>query len=303
MTAAIVTEGLTKYYGPTPGIIDLDLEVRAGEVFGFLGPNGSGKSTTIRTLLDLIHPTRGTARLLGLDSRTGSVEVRRRTGYLPSELALYPQMSARELIQYFAALRSFDRWDRVEALAERFSFDLDRRVGEFSTGNKQKLGIIQAFMHEPELLILDEPTGGLDPLMQQEFHTLIDEVRAAGRTVFLSSHVLPEVERLADRVGIVRQSRLVTVESVDSLRAKALRRFEIEFHERVDAKEFGELPGVRKAESTNEGRGVTLQVSGGVDAVIRAAARYSVADIVSREADLEEIFLAHYEQGEDSDGA
>ena len=303
MAAAIVTEGLTKYYGPSPGIIELDLEVQTGEVFGFLGPNGSGKSTTIRTLLDLIHPTRGSARLLGLDSRSGSVEVRRRTGYLPSELALYPQMSARELIRYFAALRSFDRWDRVEALAERLAFDLDRRVGEFSTGNKQKLGIIQAFMHEPELLILDEPTNGLDPLMQHEFYSLIDEVRAAGRTVFLSSHVLPEVERLADRVGIVRQSRLVAVESVESLRAKALRRFEIEFRERVDAKEFGELPGVRKAEPTNDGRGVTLHVSGDVAAVIRTAAQYPVADIVVREADLEEIFLAHYERGEDSDGA
>ena len=300
MPTAISTSGLTKYYGKTPGIVDLDLEVRTGEVFGFLGPNGAGKSTTIRVLLDFLHPSRGGATILGLDSHDDSVEIRRRVGYLPADLALYPQMTARELLAYFCAVRRVDAEARIGSLAERFELDLDRRIDGYSSGMRQKAGIIQAFMHDPELLILDEPTGGLDPLMQQEFNTLIDETRAAGRTVFLSSHVLPEVERLADRVGIVRASRLVALEDVEALKEKALRHVELTFPERVDPQRFRQLAGVRELHASDDGLRLKLQVAGRVEALIAEAARLSATDLVSHEAELEEIFLAHYGQGNDA---
>ena len=296
MDSAIRTEGLTKFYGETPGILDLNLDVRTGEVFGFLGPNGAGKSTTIRVLLDLLRASEGRASVLGLDSRRGSVEIRRRTGYLPAELALYPQMTGRELCTYFGSLRELDVDERAAALARRFELDLDRRSAGYSTGMRQKLGIVQAIMHDPELLILDEPTSGLDPLMQHAFYDLIDEVRAEGRTVFLSSHVLPEVERLADRVGIVRKSRLVAIEDVEALRAKALKRMDLKFAAPVEARSFESLPGVHTVRSAEHGHRLVLDVSGPVAAVVQAAVRYDLVDLASRAADLEEIFLAHYDE-------
>lgn len=299
MSTAIATSGLTKYYGKTPGIVDLELEVRTGEVFGFLGPNGSGKSTTIRVLLDFLHPTRGTATILGLDSRRSSVEIRRRVGYLPADVALYPQMTARELFAYFCAVRRVEADGRIRELSERFALDLDRKISGYSSGMRQKAGIIQAFMHQPELLILDEPTSGLDPLMQQEFNALIDETRQSGRTVFLSSHVLPEVERLADRVGIVRASRLVALEDVETLKERALRHVKLTFPEPVEPREFERLSGVRRLTPSVDGLCLTLEVSGRVEEVIAAAARLSATDLVSHEAELEEIFLAHYAQAPD----
>lgn len=289
---AIRTERLTKCYGKTPGILDLDLEVRTGEVFGFLGPNGAGKSTTIRTLLGLIHATSGRATVLGLDHRERSIEIRRRTGHVAADLALYPDMTGRQLLWFLGALRGFDDRKRMQRVADRLGLDLDRPVGSCSSGNRRKLGIAQAFMHEPELLVLDEPTTGLDPLAQQEFFSMVAEVRAEGRTVFLSSHVLPEVERLADRVAIVRQSRLVVVEEVEALKRKARRRVEIRFAGPVDACEFAAVPGVRAARA--EGNAVTLEVEGALSEVFRVASRHEVRDLVTREADLEAVFLAYY---------
>ena len=299
MPSAISISGLTKFYGKTPGIVDLDLTVRTGEVFGFLGPNGAGKSTTIRVLMDFLRASRGRATILGLDSHRDSVEIRRRVGYLPADLALYPQMTARELFGYFCAIRRVDADTRIRVLAERFALDLDRRISGYSSGMRQKAGIIQAFMHDPELLILDEPTGGLDPLMQQEFNTLIDETRAAGRTIFLSSHVLPEVKRLADRVGIVRQSRLVALEDVEALKEKALRHVELTFAARIDPQAFQRLAGVRELSASDDGLRLTLEVAGPVGEVIAEAARLSATDLVSHEAELEEVFLAHYGQARD----
>ena len=296
MSSAIVAEGLTKFYGPTPGIVDLDLEVRRGEVFGFLGPNGAGKSTTIRTLLDFLRPTRGRASVLGLDSHRDSLAIRRRIGYLPADLALYPEMTGRELLHYFGNLRGTPVNARADALAERFELDLDRRNGDYSSGNRQKVGIVQAFMDEPELLILDEPTSGLDPLMQKEFYALIDEVRGAGRTVFLSSHVLPEVERLADRVGIVRKSRLVAVDTVDAIKQKALRRIEIRFVDPVDPAPFRAVEGVQRAEANNGGRTLTIDIAGAIDGVLRLASARAIEDLRARDADLEEVFLAYYQE-------
>jgi ABC-2 type transport system ATP-binding protein len=290
--AAIVTEDLTKSYHGRRGIVDVALEVRAGEVFGFLGPNGAGKTTTIRLLLDLIRPTAGRARVLGLDVREGSLEIRRRVGYLPGELALWERMTGAELLAFLGELRGGVDRRFVAELAERLDCDLSARIGSLSHGSKQKVALIQAFLHRPELLILDEPTTGLDPLMQEEFQRMVAEVRAEGRTVFLSSHILREVERTCDRVGIVREGRLVAVEDVRDLRARGLRILDLRFAGPVPASAFQGLPGVQEVEA--QGDGVRLTVAGPVDAVVKAAARHEVVDLTSHEPSLEEIFLRFY---------
>jgi ABC-2 type transport system ATP-binding protein len=263
-------------------------------VFGFLGPNGAGKSTTMRLLLDLIRPTSGSARVLGLDVRGASVEIRRRIGFLPGDLALYPKLTGRVVLDYFAKLRGGVDPRVLDSLVERFDADLNRPIRQLSTGNRQKLGLIQAFMHEPELLILDEPIAGLDPLVQQSFHALLREVSAQSRTVFLSSHTLSEVERVTTRMAILRQGRLVVVDSLENLRKVAVQRLEIEFGEPVAAEEFRALPGVKEVQAN--GRTVTIGFEGSADAVVKAAAAHDVRAIHPREDDLEDIFL-HYYQG------
>lgn len=294
MTTAINAEGLTKFYGSTPGIVDLDLDVRVGEVFGFLGPNGAGKSTTIRTLLNFLFPTEGSATVLGLDIVTDSLEIRRRTGYLPGDMALYDAMTARELLLYFGNLRGGVADKKIEELADRFELDLSRKIKDYSTGNRQKVGLVNAFMHEPELLILDEPTSGLDPLMQQEFHELVLETRAEGRTVFLSSHILPEVERVADRVGVVRESRLIAVDSVEAFKAKAHRSVTIQFDGPVDAARFEQIDSVVSVEDRNEGSVLVISVRGDMDPVVKEAASHDVVSISTRSGELEEVFLSYY---------
>ncbi len=294
MAVAIETSGLTKYYGSSPGIIDLDLSVAEGEVFGFIGPNGAGKSTTIRTLLNFLFPTEGTGTILGLDIIKDSLEIRRRVGYLPGDLSMYDSMTAREFLIYFANLRKCDCTASMAALAERFQLDVDRKIKDYSTGNRQKVGIVNAFMHQPELLILDEPTSGLDPLMQQEFQELINEVRAEGRTVFLSSHILPEVDRVADRVGIVRESRLIAVDSVEAFKAKAHSTLSIQFASAVDESKFTQLDGVMSTEVRNGGTVLAVTVSGSLDTVIKEAANYDVVSISTRDSELEEVFLSYY---------
>ena len=245
MTAVIELDGLTKRYGAARGIVDVDLEVNEGEVFGFLGPNGAGKTTTIRLVLDLIRPSSGSARVFSLDARRDATLIHARTGYMPGELALYDALTGAEMLRFAANLRGGVDWAFVEGLAQRLDCDLSRRIGTLSTGNKHKVGLIHALMHQPELLILDEPTSGLDPIVQQEFHRLLDEVRAEGRTVFLSSHILPEVEAVCDRVGIIREGRLATVLQVEALKESALNDLEFHFATEVPADEFASLPGVR----------------------------------------------------------
>jgi beta-exotoxin I transport system ATP-binding protein len=291
---AIVTSGLSKDYGSRRGLFGLDLEVGRGEVFGFLGPNGAGKSTTMRLLLDLIRPSSGSACVLGLDTGRESVEIRRRVGFLPGDLALYPKLTGRVLLEYLGRLRGGVDPAVRDALVDRFDADLDRPVRQLSTGNRQKLGLIQAFMHEPELLILDEPIAGLDPLVQQSFHALLREVSAQGRTVFLSSHTLSEVERVTHRLAILRQGRLVVVDSLENLRKVAVQRLEIEFAEPVDGNEFRALPGVKEVQAN--GRTVTVGFEGSADAVVKAAAAYEVRAIRPREDDLEDIFLRYYRE-------
>lgn len=289
---AIRTEGLTKFYGKRRGIVEIDLEVRRGEIFGYLGPNGAGKSTTIRLLLDLIRPTRGSASILGHPTHGSSVQLRREIGYLPGEMALYPRMTGRDLLRYFGALRGVRDLGHAEELAERLECELDRPVKALSHGNKQKVGLVQALMHRPSLVILDEPTTGLDPLVQQEFYRILDEVRADGRTVFLSSHVLAEVERVADRVGIVREGRIAVVSEVETLKRQARRKLELHFEAPVSADDFRRLPSV--VEVRPDGRMLELTVEGSVDEIIKLASRYTVLNVLSREQDLEEVFLTYY---------
>ncbi len=292
MQAAIATTDLTKRYGAFTAIDQVNLSVRQGEVFGFLGPNGSGKSTTIRCILDLARPTEGTATVLGLDSRADAVEIHRRVGYCPGDLALYPKLTGYETVEYLGNLRGGVDKAVVESLAQRFDADLSRRCGEYSSGNRQKIGLIQAFMHRPELLVLDEPSTGLDPLVQQSLHELIAEVRDDGRTVFLSSHTLSEVERVADRVGIIRHGELVEVAAISDLKAIAIHRLDFEFALEPDAATLRKFPGVRDV--TGDGRHLSLFYEGSLDAILVEASQYGVTSIRSHDADLEEIFLEYY---------
>jgi ABC-2 type transport system ATP-binding protein len=296
----IETSGLTKYYGSTPGIIDLDLKVHEGEVFGFIGPNGAGKSTTIRTVLNFLFPSSGSGTIFGLDIIEGSLDIRARTGYLPGDLTMYETMTAREFLTYFANLRKIDARLRMQELADRFELDLDRKIKDYSTGNRQKVGIVNAFMPGPELYILDEPTAGLDPLMQQEFQEMIREVRDEGRTVFLSSHILPEVERIADRVGIVREGRLVEVDTVEAFKAKAHRSVTIQFAAPVDASSFEELDSIAAVERRNDGTVLSLTVRGSMDAVVKEAAMHDVVSMSTRSGELEEVFLSYYSHDSDA---
>jgi beta-exotoxin I transport system ATP-binding protein len=294
MTAAIALDGVTKLYGRqrSRGVLDVSLEVERGECFGFLGPNGAGKSTTIRMILDLIRSTSGRVTVLGLDSRRQSVEIRRRLGYLPGELALYEQLTPLELLEFLGHLRGrFDR-TQVVALAERLGLELGRPIRALSRGNKQKVGLVQAFAGEPELLVLDEPTSGLDPLVQQTFHALVRETVEQGRTVFLSSHVLSEVQHVADRVGIIREGRIVAIEEVGALRGRSVHELEVRFAEPVPREALEAVAGVRSVHL--EGPLARILAEGPLDPLIKELARHVVVDLRSHEPDLEDVFLSYY---------
>ncbi len=293
-------EQLTKHYHGDRGVHALTFDVGWGEVFGCLGPNGAGKTTTIRLLVDLIRPSAGRARVFGLDPRRDGVEIRRRVGYLPGDLRLYERLTGREQLRYFASLRGMGELGDAESLAARLDLDLDRRIRALSRGNRQKIGLVQAFMHRPDLLVLDEPTSGLDPLVQQEFYELVAETTRDGRTVFLSSHVLPEVQRIADRVAVIREGRLEVVESVETLRARAFTRVEAAFTSPPPAGAFDGLPGVRELE--RHGATVLFALEGPADQLVKALARFEVLAIDVHEADLEDLVLALY-RGEEPDAA
>jgi ABC-2 type transport system ATP-binding protein len=297
---AIETSGLCKTYGgAVRALVDLDLRVERGEVFGYLGPNGAGKSTTIRLLLGLIHPTAGRAAILGRDTRTGSVGARRGVGYLPGDLRLSERLTAREELDSLARLRGGVDEALRDELCERFQVVLDRPIRQLSKGNRQKVGLVQAFMHRPELVVLDEPTAGLDPLLQKEVRALLRETAADGRTVFLSSHSLDEVQHTADRVGIIRSGRLVDVDAVESLRTRSLRHVTVTFADTVDPESLSAIGGVRLVGA--EGSTVRLTApETAMDALVKAIARHSIVDLVSEPADLEEIFLELYRE---ADGA
>ena len=292
MAAVIHTEKLTKYYGKHRGIIDVDLEVNEGELFGFLGPNGAGKTTMIRTLLDHIRPTSGRATVFGIETTENPVAIHRRLGYLPGEFSLYDKLTGGQTLDYFANLRTGVDGTYQRQLIERLAVDPSRKFREYSKGNKQKIGLIIALQHRPDLLLLDEPTSGLDPLIQQEFYGLIREAKSEGRTVFLSSHVLSEVEKTADRVAIIRDGQLARVDRTEALRDLAHHQVELVFAGPVPTAEFEALPGV--SDVTAHEHVLRMRVSGNITDVVRTAARFELADFVSREPSLEETFLAQY---------
>ncbi|MFY1637173.1 ATP-binding cassette domain-containing protein [Solwaraspora sp. WMMB335] len=293
---AIRTEQLVKTYGRNRGLTGLDLEVGTAEVYGFLGPNGAGKSTTIRLLLDLIRPTSGAVEVLGRDPRRDGVTLRRRIGYLAGDFIVDGRQTGRELLTYLGNLRGGVPAARITGLAERLDLDLGRRIKGLSKGNRQKLGVVQAFMHSPELLILDEPTSGLDPFLQQEFAAMVREAKAAGQTIFMSSHVMSEVQQTADRVGIIRDGRLITVERVEDLRERAVRRVEIVFEDPVSADEFAAVPGL--SDVTVQDTRLSCRLDGRADPLVKAASRHTVVSFLAEEPDLEDLFFSYYERTE-----
>jgi ABC-2 type transport system ATP-binding protein len=285
-------DGLTRRFAGGRGIFDVSFAVGRGEVLGFLGPNGAGKSTTLRVLLGLYRRDSGRGELFGLDPRHAAVQVNRRIGYLPGELALYPRLTGRAVLDVLARAR--DLTDRTEerSLVERFEVELDRPVHTLSKGNRQKIGLVAAFMHRPELLILDEPTSGLDPLLQAEFVNLVRECAAAGRTVLLSSHDLDEVQQVADRVTIIKDGRIVITDTVDGLRGTAPRTIEFRFPVPVPPDAFARLDGVRLVEQS--GGRVLLSYTGSVAPILRVAAGLDPITVTARPVNLDELFLSYY---------
>jgi len=292
---AILAQALTKNYGRVQALRGVDLEVNRGEIFGFLGPNGAGKTTTIRCMLDLIRPNSGTLRLLGLNPQSDSLAVRAKTGYLPGELAFEGNMTAEGALRYLASLRGNNiDWKYVRQLAGRLELDLKPQFKNLSKGNKQKVGVVQALMHRPELLLLDEPTAGLDPLMQSEVLKLVRAARDEGATVFFSSHILSEVEEIAERVGIIRKGVVVETAEVASLMRRSLRRARVHFGQPVEVEGLREMQGITllaQDETT-----LHLQIEGEMDALIKALAKYPVRDFETEHPSLEEIFMAYYEE-------
>ena len=295
MAKIIEVEGLTKYYGSKRGIKDVSFSVEEGEVFGFLGPNGAGKTTTIRLLMALLRADAGAARIAGLDCWSQSVEIKRMIGYLPGEPALDPNLTGGQILEYFGHLRGGVDQAYLKQLIQRFDLDPTRKFRQYSSGNKRKVVLIQAFMHRPRLLILDEPTNALDPLNQQEFDRMVREVRNEGRTVFLSSHILTEVEQTCTRVGIIREGQLVRIGGVAELKDIKHHEVTITFADAVPVEAFKDLEGVTEVEALATGHTLRVAVQGEVDAVIKAAAQYSVLTITSHEPSLEDIFLRYYE--------
>lgn len=286
-------EKLSKTYGSRRGLVDLDLTVAEGEVFGYLGPNGAGKSTTIRLLLDLIRPTGGRAWLFDRDPREHAVELHRRVGYLAGDFVVNPRQKVGECLAFLADLRGGVPRSRIDDLAVRLDLDLSARIKALSKGNRQKVGLVQAFMHQPDLLILDEPTSGLDPLVQQTFLDLVREAKAAGQTVFMSSHIMTEVEAVADRVGIIREGRLVALDTVARLRSQAVHRFEITFLGPVDQAAIAVLPEI--SDLSFDGATARFQLAASPDALIQVLAQHRVAVLRASEPDLEELFFSYYQ--------
>ena len=289
----IQARGLTKQFGPSVALDGLDLEVRRGEVFGFVGPNGAGKTTTIRLVLDLLRPTAGSVTVLGLDPRHDGLGLRRRVGYLPGDLNLPPRLTGAQFLADHAAVRGLDLAAQHRDLADRLDADLVRPMGELSLGNRRKIGVIDAFAHRPDLLVLDEPTGGLDPLVQQTFRTLAREAAGEGRTVFLSSHVLDEVQHLADRVAVLRVGRLVVEDRVDALLARLRRTVAVLFTQPVRPGDIGPVDGVVGVEQHGD-RSLRFVVEGPIGGLLAAVVPHGVADLHTEEPDLQDAFLGWY---------
>ncbi|HUV58188.1 MAG TPA: ABC transporter ATP-binding protein [Acidimicrobiales bacterium] len=291
-SVAISLDHVTKIYRGGGGIHELSLDINVGEVFGFLGPNGAGKTTTIRLILDLIRPSAGRISVFGLDARADSVAIRRRLGYLPGELALYERLSARQILTHFAHLRGGLDWSRVQHYVDAFDLDVDRPVRSLSRGNRQKVGLVAAMMGDPEFLVLDEPTSGLDPLVQRRVQEEVRRAAREGRTVLLSSHVLSEVGEMADRVGLIRDGRLIAIEAVAQLQQRSAHLVEARFREPTDFEVFIALPGVTS--HSVDGRTLHLEVAGDLNPIVALLARHVLDDLSIREPTLEELFMRFY---------
>lgn len=295
----IEINGLKKYYGKAKGVEKVDFKVKKGEVFGFLGPNGAGKSTTIRTMLDYIRPTEGSIRVNGMDPVKEGANVRRSVGYLPSDFGTYKTLTAEKYLKTLYAMMGLKGKDRIEELAKRFQLDLKKRIKDFSRGNRQKVGLVSAFMHTPQLVILDEPTSGLDPLMQQEFYKLVLEEKAAGRTVFLSSHILNEVEAICDRVSIIRQGEIIVTETMKAFKQKTGKIMTVTFKKKAPIGKFEKLEGVTEAHLDDDDENVlVMTVATNINGVIKELSKYDVKDLDYKEASLEHLFLHFYDVGE-----
>lgn len=286
---AITLDRLTKFYGKSRGIEDLSFTVEPGEVFGFLGPNGSGKTTTLRTLMGLIDATSGSATILGRNALLRDPSLRAAIGYLPGALELYQNLTGRGMLTFLAKMRGVDCTRAIEEYAERLDLDLDRHIHDHSKGNRQKIGVIQAFMHQPDVLLLDEPTSGLDPLVQREFEVMLHQARDRGAATILSSHVLSEVEHLADRVAIINNGTLVVVEHISTLKDRAVRTIDLFFDAPVSGDLFTGIEGVKQV--TTSGRQVSCTLMGAETALLAAAVAHGVQSVRTREPSLEEIFV------------
>jgi len=289
----IQTSGLTKYYGSSLGVLDLNLTVKQGEIFGFLGPNGAGKTTTIRIFLDFIRASRGNARLFGLDSHTHSTKIRSRIGYIPGEYGMYEEMRGYEYLKFLGLLRGYKKPPLSDRLIETFGLDISKRIKSYSHGTKQKLAVVQAFMHDPELLILDEPTIGLDPLMQQRFYELLLEMKNRGKTIFLSSHILPEVEKVCERVAILKEGRLVATHEIADIKKFRLKSMEITFKQDVNESVF-KIDGVRKVKK--EGNTIQLWIDANINSILRVISERPVENMSFQDASLEDIFMEYYSE-------
>lgn len=297
--SAIHVKNLVKFYGKIQALHGVDLEVKRGEVYGFLGPNGAGKTTAIRCMLDLIRPQGGSISILGINPQKDPEAVKERVGYLPGELHVDENMTAKQIFRYFNRLRgNRSDWSFIEELSERLKLELNIPIKNFSKGNKQKVGIVQALMHKPELLLLDEPTGGLDPLMQQEVLSMLAEAQDSGTTVFFSSHIISEVQAVADRVAIIRDGLIVEVAETATLLHRSMRKVRIRFQQPTQADDLLKLPGV-KLLSKDDGQSLLLEVEGDMDTLIKTLAKYPVNDFETERTSLEEIFLAYYHGKED----
>lgn len=291
-TTPIKITGLSKYYGKSRGIVDLNLEVLQGEILGYLGPNGAGKTTTMRILMDFIRASEGTAQIFGMDSHKDSLNIRRNIGYLSTSPVLYENLTGRQFLTYCMNIKGQDETTSFIELAERLNCDLDKKIDTLSHGNKQKIAIIRALAHKPQLVIMDEPTTGLDPLVQNEFESIIREMAADGSTILFSSHVLSEVENICDRIAIIGNGKLITMENVSDLKSKQTRILTVTFADNVEAQTFGSVPGIKNVDIVNNQ--LSFEISGPIDSIIKAIAKYKVLDIKIHEPDLEEIFLSYY---------
>lgn len=291
MGNVIETNELTKYYGKIKGIQDVTIEVKEGEIFGFIGPNGAGKSTTIRTLLALIYPTSGSANIFGMDCIKQAPQIAKRIGYLPSEVFYYEGMKVKELLHYSASFYKKDCTARIRDLSERMDLDISRKIEDLSFGNKKKVGIVQGLLHAPELIILDEPTSGLDPLMQQKFFDLLLEENKRGVTILMSSHILSEVQRLCDRVAIIKNGKIIKLEKIATLKENSYKRFRIEVIEELN-KDYFTLPGVSNLQV--EGNSHSFIFRGDINAITAKLSNIHLKNLWVEEPDLEEIFLHYY---------